>query len=136
MGTCGKTPKSHRKWCMTCEGHVLTEHPAMGLTDVYAAVIPNFPFKPEMHVNYQEAVLRIQDGLPKFRDLLKEAGGCILWLANLCHSLWFRVSSDKSLNSFCVYRYGNYVCDPLAEGINTCRGFWMNPVCENDDKGV
>src|SRR3954464_3206071 len=32
-----KTEKSIRKWCKTCGGHVLTEHPGFGLTDVYAA---------------------------------------------------------------------------------------------------
>lgn len=47
----------------------------MGLTDVYAAVIPDFPFRPGVHVNYQETVLRIKDGLPKLKDLPKEAGG-------------------------------------------------------------
>ena len=28
------------QWCKTCGGHILTEHPAMGLTDVYAAILP------------------------------------------------------------------------------------------------
>ena len=75
VGTFNKTPNSFRKWCKTCGGHVLTEHPAMGLTDVYAAVIPGLPFKPAIHVNYQETVLHMEDGLPKFKDLPKEAGG-------------------------------------------------------------
>ena len=70
-----KTPTSHRKWCKTCGGHVLTEHPTMGLTDVYAAVIPDFPYKPGVHVHYQEAVLRIHDGVPKLKDVPKEMGG-------------------------------------------------------------
>src|SRR5438477_6141695 len=39
LGTYNKTEHSFRKWCKTCGGHVLTEHPGMGLTDVYAAVI-------------------------------------------------------------------------------------------------
>lgn len=47
----------------------------MGLTDVYAAVIPDFPFKPGVHVHYQETVLHIKDGLPKLKDLPKEIGG-------------------------------------------------------------
>lgn len=75
IGTYNKTPGSYRKWCKTCGGHVFTEHPTMGLTDVYAAVIPDFPFKPGVHVHYQETVLHIQDGLPKLKDLPKEAGG-------------------------------------------------------------
>jgi hypothetical protein len=70
-----KTPHSHRKWCKTCGGHVFTEHPGMGLTDVYAAVIPDFPYHAEVHVNYQETKLRIKDGLPKMKDVPKEMGG-------------------------------------------------------------
>jgi hypothetical protein len=54
---------------------VLTEHPQMGLTDVYAAIIRNFEFEPAIHVFYSETVLRLRDGLPKMRDLPKEAGG-------------------------------------------------------------
>jgi hypothetical protein len=54
---------------------VLTEHPQMGLTDVYAAVIRNFEFRPAIHVFYSETALRLGDGLPKMKDLPKEAGG-------------------------------------------------------------
>ena len=75
IGTYNKTPNSTRKWCKTCGGHILTEHPAMGLTDVYASVIHDFPFKPVIHVHYQETVLQMKDGLPKFKDLPEEAGG-------------------------------------------------------------
>jgi hypothetical protein len=75
IGTYHKTPRSFRKWCLSCGGHVYTEHPLWGLVDVYAAAIPKFPFKPGVHVNYQETVLRIQDGLPKLQDLPKEMGG-------------------------------------------------------------
>ncbi len=39
VGTHNKTPISYRKWCTKCGGHVFTEHPTMGLVDVYAAVI-------------------------------------------------------------------------------------------------
>src|SRR4051812_14955347 len=47
-----KTDNSHRRWCRSCGGHLLTDHPAWGLVDVYAAVIPDFPFRPRVHVNY------------------------------------------------------------------------------------
>ena len=70
-----KTPRSRRKWCRTCGGHLFTEHPQWDLTDVYAALIPDFPFDPAVHVHYQEAVLRIHDGLPKQQDVPKEMGG-------------------------------------------------------------
>ena len=75
IGTYNKTPRSARKFCKTCGGHLFTEHPHWNLTDVYAAVIPGFSFKPGVHVNYQETVLHIKDGLPKLKDLPKEMGG-------------------------------------------------------------
>lgn len=70
-----KTDASHRRWCTKCGGHVLTEHPGMGLTDVYAAVIRDFTFEPHLHVHYGEAVVRVKDGLPKQRDMPKEMSG-------------------------------------------------------------
>ena len=70
-----KTPRSERQWCRRCGGHVLTLHPEWGLVDVYAAVIPQFPFQAAVHVNYQETVLPIKDGRPKFKDLPSEMGG-------------------------------------------------------------
>lgn len=75
IGTYNKTPHSSRKWCKTCGGHVFTEHPGMGLTDVYAAVIPDFPFQAGIHVNYQESRLPIRDGVQKLKDMPKEMGG-------------------------------------------------------------
>jgi hypothetical protein len=70
-----KTPSSSRKWCATCGGHLFTDHPQVGLVDVYAATIPSFPFKPAVHVNYESTVLRMKDGLPKLKDFPKEMGG-------------------------------------------------------------
>ena len=75
IGTYHKTERSYRKWCKICGGHLFTEHPQWNLTDVYAAVIPELPFKPGVHVNYQETVLPIKDGLPKQKDVPKEMGG-------------------------------------------------------------
>jgi hypothetical protein len=75
VGTFSKTPQSVRKWCKTCGGHLLTEHPAMRLIDVYPAVLSGLDFRPREHVHYQEAVLRIVDSLPKHKDLPKAAGG-------------------------------------------------------------
>jgi hypothetical protein len=70
-----KTEKSIRKWCRVCGGHIMTEHPLWGVTDVYAAAIPNLPFHGTIHVNYQETVLHMRDGLPKQRDMPAEMGG-------------------------------------------------------------
>jgi len=75
IATYNKTAKSARKWCHNCGGHLFTEHPAWNLIDVYAAAIPDFPFKAGVHVHYQETVLPIRDGLPKMKDLPKEMGG-------------------------------------------------------------
>lgn len=75
IGVYNKTPHSYRKWCKSCGGHLFSDHPGMGLTDVYAAMIPNLTFRPALHVHYQEAVLRIHDGLPKMKDMPKEMGG-------------------------------------------------------------
>jgi hypothetical protein len=81
IGTYTKTPRSNRKWCKACGGHIFTEHPAWGLTDVYAAVIPGFQFKAGVHVNYQESVLPIRDGAPKLKDVPQEMGGSGISLA-------------------------------------------------------
>lgn len=75
VGTYNKSPGSLRKWCKTCGGHLFTEHPGMGLTDVYAAVTPGVPFKAGVHVNYQETVLRIHDGVTKLKDFPTDFGG-------------------------------------------------------------
>lgn len=70
-----KTKFSTRKWCKSCGGHLFTDHPLWEVTDVFAATIPDFPFKPGLHVNYQETVLRVRDGLPKMKDMPSDMGG-------------------------------------------------------------
>jgi hypothetical protein len=75
VGTYHKSPGSLRKWCTACGGHILTEHPQLGLIDVYAAMIPDLEFAASVHVNYEDAVLPVRDGLPKLKDFPKEMGG-------------------------------------------------------------
>ncbi|MCK4507027.1 MAG: GFA family protein [Desulfuromonadales bacterium] len=70
-----ETGMSNRKWCKTCGGHTFIEHPTMGLVDVPAVLIEDFAFNPVLHVHYQETVLPMKDGLPKFKDLPADAGG-------------------------------------------------------------
>ena len=70
-----KTPASGRQSCKNCGGHVMTDHPPLGLIDVYAATIQTLPFKPVVHVNYAETVLPMKDGLPKLKDFPAEFGG-------------------------------------------------------------
>ena len=53
----------------------MTNHPPLGLVDVFAAMLPTLKFKAAVHVNYAETVLPIRDGLPKLKDFPKEFGG-------------------------------------------------------------
>ena len=53
----------------------MTDHPTLGLVDVFAATIPSLAFEPGVHVNYESTVLPMKDGLPKLKDFPKELGG-------------------------------------------------------------
>ena len=75
IGRFKKTETSDRQFCTKCGGHLMTGHPTFGMTDVFAATIPSVEFKPGVHVNYGETVLRIKDGLPKLKDFPAELGG-------------------------------------------------------------
>ena len=75
VATFTKTPLSERKYCAKCGGHLMANHPPLGLVDVFAATIPSLKFAPGVHVNYGETVLRIKDGLPKLKDFPFEFGG-------------------------------------------------------------
>lgn len=75
LASFSKTERSIRKWCKSCGGHVLTVHPGWDLIDVYAAVLPDLPFKAMLHVNYADSVLPYKDGLPKQKDFPAEMGG-------------------------------------------------------------
>ncbi|CTQ54875.1 hypothetical protein LP7551_03414 [Roseibium album] len=75
VGEFQKTENSHRKFCTLCGGHLMTDHPGMGLVDVYSAMLPDLTFAPGLHVHYCEKVLSIPDGLPKFANLPEELGG-------------------------------------------------------------
>ena len=73
--TFAKTDNSHRKSCKECGGHLMTDHPSLGLTDVYAAILPELEFEPALHVFYGEKVVSVKDGLPKQKDMPEEMGG-------------------------------------------------------------
>ena len=75
VATFQKTPLSQRKYCSKCGGHLMAIHPPLGLVDVFAATLPTLAFKPGVHVNYGETVLRMRDGLPKLKDFPRELGG-------------------------------------------------------------
>ncbi len=82
IGTYNQTAKSYRKWCKSCGGHLFTNHPGWSVTDVYAASIPRFPYRAGVHVNYHETTLRMNDGLPKFKDMPAEMGGSGITMAD------------------------------------------------------
>lgn len=75
IATFAKTATTERKYCTKCGGHLMSNHPTLGVVDVFAATIPTLKFAPGLHVNYAETVLRMKDGLPKFKDFPKEFGG-------------------------------------------------------------
>ena len=75
LATYHKTEVSHRQWCTQCGGHVRSVHPGLNMVDVFAAILPGLVFKPGVHVNYQETVLPMRDGLPKLKDFPAEFGG-------------------------------------------------------------
>jgi hypothetical protein len=75
VGTHSATEASERQFCTRCGGHIMNNHPKLGLVDVYAATIPSQNFSPGVHVNYAETVLRMRDGLPKLKDFPAELGG-------------------------------------------------------------
>ena len=75
VGTFNKTENSYRKFCKMCGGHLMADHPGMGLVDIYAPVLSDFPFEPMLHVNYKSKTVSVKDGLPKFKDLPEPLGG-------------------------------------------------------------
>lgn len=75
VATYNKTPISDRKFCAKCGGHLMTNHPTLGVVDVFSATLPTLAFKPGLHINYAESVLPMKDGLPKFKDFPAAFGG-------------------------------------------------------------
>ena len=75
IATYQKTELSQRQYCAKCGGHLMTNHPTLGVVDVFAATLPTLDFKPGVHINYAETVLPMKDGLPKLRDFPADFGG-------------------------------------------------------------
>ena len=74
LGGFNKRGTSDRRFCTRCGSHLMTYHPGFGFTDLRAG-LPSLPFRPEVHLNYAEAVMPVRDGLPKLRDFPAHAGG-------------------------------------------------------------
>jgi hypothetical protein len=75
VGSFHQSEQAYRKFCKTCGGHLMTDHPAMKLVDVYANILHGFTHTPTMHVHYQSRMVDVKDGVPKFRDLPSDFGG-------------------------------------------------------------
>jgi len=74
LGTYKKTDRSHRQFCTRCGGGVMVGHPGMGMIDVMSEVIPDYPFRPTMHVNYESKSISMRDGLPKYKGFPRPDG--------------------------------------------------------------
>ena len=74
LGKFKSSGMSDRRYCTKCGGHVMIDHPTIGLADIRVR-LGGLTFKPTVHLNYEEKVLPIGDGLPKLRDFPKEIGG-------------------------------------------------------------
>lgn len=70
--TGGKATRAH---CTQCGGTVLSRIEAAGLTDVYAPILPTYPFTPKAHTHYANRMLDIKDGLVKYADFPESFGG-------------------------------------------------------------
>jgi hypothetical protein len=75
LGRFKQSEMSDRGFCIKCGSHVTVDHPSLGLIDVHAAILPTLTFKPTVHLNYEETVLPIKDGLPKLKDFPAAIGG-------------------------------------------------------------
>jgi hypothetical protein len=81
IATYQRSEFSQRRFCTRCGGHLMTNHPTIGLVDIFSATLPMLDFVPVVHVNYAETVLRMRDGLPKLKDFPAEFGGSGLTVA-------------------------------------------------------
>jgi hypothetical protein len=75
LATYQQSELSQRRYCAKCGGHLMTNHPTLGVVDVFSATLPGLDFKPGVHINYAETVLPMKDGLPKLRDFPADFGG-------------------------------------------------------------
>lgn len=61
--------------CGVCNGLVGAVLPEADLFDIFAGLLSDLEFKPTVHINYENSVLPIRDGLPKLKDMPEEWGG-------------------------------------------------------------
>ena len=61
--------------CGVCNGLVGVYLADAGLFDIFAGLFSDLKFTPTVHLNYENAVLPIKDGLPKLKDMPADWGG-------------------------------------------------------------
>ena len=70
---------SGRVSCSKCGGCIANLKPTMGMTAVYPMTLAGpedtFKFEPAFHIFYEERVMDVSDGLPKFVDVPEQFGG-------------------------------------------------------------
>lgn len=68
-------PEGGKFSCKICGGAIGTFLPGSRMYDIFGGVLRDFTFQPSSHINYQERVFDLVDGLPKFRDMPEMVGG-------------------------------------------------------------
>lgn len=76
-----ETSEGGRLSCGVCHGFVGAILAEAGLFDIFSGLLSDLDFKPSVHINYENAVLPIKDGLPKLKDMPEEWGGSGAFLA-------------------------------------------------------
>jgi hypothetical protein len=72
---CRDGGRAERMTCARCGGCLGADLPYTGLIDLFAGLVRGLEFRPTAHFNYENTVLPIRDGLPKFRDMPEQSGG-------------------------------------------------------------
>ena len=65
------------KWmsCQVCGCAIGTHITTRGMIDILIGAFRDFPFQPQAHLNYGDAIIRMADGLPKYRNMPGQSGG-------------------------------------------------------------
>lgn len=75
LKTYSSNGKATRVHCTNCGGTVMSMIKEASLTDVYAPIVPDYPFTPTAHTYYANRMFDMNDGLPKFSDFPVGFGG-------------------------------------------------------------
>lgn len=66
---------SERGYCTKCGGHIIVEHPTLGLMDVRIGATPNSPFKPRCTSTTLKRSFRFETGYPNLRTFQRRSEG-------------------------------------------------------------